>query len=62
MDESISTELAMYCINNCKKNLPFFSEGGGKKYLNDIDFLLRFWKKESYHSKPSVTLVGAEER
>jgi hypothetical protein len=62
MDESISTELAMYCINNCKTNLPFFSEGEGKRYLNDIDFLLRFWKKENYHSKPSITLVGTEEK
>lgn len=61
MDESISTELAMYCINNCKTNLPFFSKGEGKIYLDDIDFLLRFWKKEKYHSKPSITLVGAAE-
>jgi hypothetical protein len=58
MDESISTELAMYCINNCKTKLPFFSEGEGKSYLNDIDFLLRFWKNENYYSKPSITIVG----
>ncbi|MCX6220817.1 MAG: DUF3843 family protein [Bacteroidia bacterium] len=62
MDESISSELAMYCINNCKTNLPFFENEEGKRYLNDIDFLLRFWKKENYHSKPSVTLVGTAEK
>ncbi len=45
MDESISTELAMYCIDHCQTKLPFFQEGEGAKYLNDIDFLLRFWKK-----------------
>ncbi|MCG6188038.1 DUF3843 family protein [Maribellus maritimus] len=58
MDESISTELAMYCINNCRDKLPFFTEGMGKLYLNDIDFLLRFWKKERYYSEPSITAIG----
>lgn len=61
MDESISTELAMYCVDNCKTNLPFFQQGVGKMYLNDIDFLLRFWKKESYQSIPSITSIGAYE-
>lgn len=61
MDESISTELTMYCIDNCKKKLPFFRDGEGKNYLNDIDFLLRFWKNENYYSKPSITIVGTAE-
>jgi len=58
MDKSISTELAMYCIDNCKTKLAFFNEGVGKMYLDDIDFLLRFWKKDSYHTKPSITFTG----
>ncbi len=58
MDESISSELAMYCINNCKDKLPFFTEGMGKLYMSDIDFLLRFWKKERYYSEPSITTIG----
>jgi len=58
MSEEQSTELAKYCIDNCKKELPFFKEGIGKKYLNDIDFLLRFWKRENYYSKPLITFVG----
>ena len=61
MDESISTELAMYCINNCKTELPFFNKGVGKMYLDDIDFLLRFWKKDNYHAKPSITYTGQKE-
>jgi hypothetical protein len=61
MDESISTELAIYCIDNCKTNLPFFREGEGKNYLNDIDFILRFWKNENYYPKPSITMVGTAE-
>jgi hypothetical protein len=61
MDESISTELSMYCIDNCKTKLPFFREGEGKYFLSDIDFLLRFWKNETYYSKPSITLFGKAE-
>ncbi len=58
MDESISAELAMYCIDNFKDKLPFFTKGAGKLYLNDIDFLLRFWKKERYYAEPSITAIG----
>lgn len=57
MDKSISTELAMFCIDNCKTKLPFFKAGVGKRYLDDIDFLLRFWKKNNYHTKPSISFV-----
>ncbi len=62
MDESLSTELAMYCIDNCKTKLSFFTKGVGKKYIEDIDFLLRFWKKDNYHSIPSITYIGQNER
>ena len=55
MSEDFSKELAMYCIDNYKDELPFFKEETGRKYLEDIDFLLRFWKKENYHAVPSVT-------
>jgi hypothetical protein len=57
MSNEMSTELVMYCIDNYKNKLPFFKSRIGKQYLEDIDFLLRFWKKESYHSKPEMTLV-----
>ncbi|MCF6170017.1 MAG: DUF3843 family protein [Bacteroidales bacterium] len=62
MDENLSTELTMYCIDNCKTKLPFFNKGVGKKYLEDIDFLLRFWKKDNYHTIPSITYTGQEEK
>jgi hypothetical protein len=58
MDEGLSTELAKYCIDNCKTNLNFFTKGIGSFYLDDIDFLLRFWKKENYFSIPSITYIG----
>lgn len=56
--KDISTELALYCINNCSKNLPFFKEPIGKLYLENIDFLLRFWKKEEYKTKLRNILVS----
>lgn len=62
MDESLSTELAMYCIDNFKNKLSFFSKGIGKIYLKDIDFLLRFWKKDNYHTKPALIFIEQEEK
>lgn len=55
--KDISTELAMYRIAECGSKLTFFTEKPGKDYLRDIDFLLRFWKKDWYHTQPAVTLV-----
>lgn len=57
--EDLSTELAKYCITNFKSELPFFQDGEGKEYLDDIDFLLRYWKKNSYFIKPSISFTGA---
>lgn len=58
MDEDISTELAKYCIENCKEELDFFNKGLGNLLYDEMDFLMRFWKKENYHSKPHMTFVG----
>lgn len=57
-EENISAELAMYCITNFKADLPFFKTEPGKMYLADIDFLLRYWKKGNYFTKPSITYTG----
>ena len=59
--EEISTELAMFCIDHCKDDLDFFQAGFGKLLLEDLDFMLRFWKKEHYFSKPSITFAGQPE-
>jgi len=62
VSNEMSTELALFCIDNCKNDLPFFNEGIGKMYLKDIDFLLRFWKKDNYYTKPSITYTGQEDK
>ena len=61
MSEVTSTELSMYCIKLCKSKIPYLKKGIGKKYLEDIDFLLRFWKRNNYYSKPSITYTGSKE-
>ena len=57
-DKTISKELVMYCIDNCKSKLSFFQDISCEAMLEDIDFLLRFWKTENYHSRPSITFTG----
>ena len=59
--EQISTELALYCIEKGKNKLPFLKKGEGKWFLDDIDFLLRFWKKTNYHARPEITFTGQSE-
>ena len=60
-NQFLSTELAMYCINNFKNNLPFFKKELGQIILENIDFLLRFWKKENYYSVPAISFVDKED-
>ncbi len=58
--EDLSKELAMFCVNNFRYELPFFKSSEGKLLLDNIDFLLRFWKRGNYFSKPSVTFTGGK--
>lgn len=61
MVDELSTELAMYCVDNFKNKLPYFKEDEGIFLLKDLDFLLRFFKESQYHSKPQVTFTGKKE-
>lgn len=45
--------ITKYTINDIK----FPGESDEKILLNNLDFMLRFWKKDHYHSKPQVTLI-----
>ncbi len=58
INPEISTELAKYCIELAKDKLPFFKDGNGILFLEDMDFLLRFWKKENYFTKPNISFTG----
>lgn len=52
-----STELALYCVEKFKDESIFF-DNFGEEYMDDLDFVLRFYKNESYHTKPQITLTG----
>lgn len=56
--EELSTELVWFCIDNFKNELKFFKTSEGKMYLDNIDFLLRFWKRGNYFTKPTITFTG----
>ena len=55
--DEFSKEITQYFIDNYSSNLNFFKTEIGKKYLKDIDFLMRFWKNSTYHNKPTTTLI-----
>lgn len=56
--KEVSVELVNYCIDNCKKDLPFFIDGYGSFFLTELDFLLRFWKQDEYFSTPTISYTG----
>lgn len=58
MAQDISVELVCYFIDNFKDKLDFFKNEPTKDYLDDMDFLLRFWKKDSYVTKTNMILMG----
>ncbi len=57
-DDSLSKELVEYVIANYDLELPLFPDDENNRLLKEnLDFLLRFYKKESYHTKPQISLV-----
>ncbi len=61
MSEELSTELVMYCVDNFKNKQAYFKTSEGEFLLNDLDFLLRFFKGNQYHSNPQITFTGKKE-
>ncbi|OEK09861.1 hypothetical protein A8C32_10145 [Flavivirga aquatica] len=57
-----STEFVYYFINTYKDQLSFFEREPYKSYLEDIDFLLKFWKKDSYFTKSSLIITGKKNK
>ena len=60
-DQSISTELVMFCLKKCKTKLHFLKQIRWKKILDNIDFSLRFWKKSDYHVESNITFINEKE-
>jgi predicted house-cleaning noncanonical NTP pyrophosphatase (MazG superfamily) len=60
MSATCSTEFTNYFVEHYKDRLDYFKSEPYKSYLNDLDFLLRFWKKDNYHTKSTVVLTGKD--
>jgi hypothetical protein len=60
--EEISAELVMYCVDNYKDDLKLFKSELGKLYLDNLDFLLLFWKRGNFYTRPSISFTGIEDR
>lgn len=58
MSQVCSTEFANYFIDHYKDRLEYFKIDPYKSYLKDLDFLLKFWKKDNYKTKSTVILTG----
>lgn len=58
MAQDCSTEFVNYLIENYKDKLSYFKKEPYKSYLNEMDFLLKFWKKENYKTKNMTVLTG----
>lgn len=56
-----STELVNYFVETYKNELSFFETEPYKTYLDNLDFLLRFWKKENYYTKSTIVLTGKKD-
>lgn len=56
--EDISAALAKYCVETHMRSLPFFETIEGEIILEDIDFLLRFWKRDNYFSEAELSYSG----
>lgn len=55
-NDSLSTELVLFCIEQYESKLSFFQEDMGKLFLSEIDFMLRFWKNDNYRTTPAVSI------
>jgi len=54
---SCSLELINYLVNtyNLEYEFPFLEEGEFMK--NNLDFMLRFWKRDDYKTIPKVNTI-----
>ncbi|WP_179021542.1 DUF3843 family protein [Winogradskyella forsetii] len=60
MAPDYSTEFTNYFIENYKDKLSIFEKEPYRSYFDDLDFLLKFWKKDKYKSKNTIALTGRE--
>ena len=56
--KSYSKEFIEYLVDNYEmEGFQFPHEATGDMLIQNLDFMLRFWKRENYYAKPRLTLV-----
>ena len=56
--KSYSKEFIEYLVDNYEiEGFQFPGKTSGDMLKQNLDFMLRFWKRRNYHSKPQLTLV-----
>ena len=58
----ISKEFVDYCVETYKNDLSFFKTAPYANYLEDLDFLMRFYKRQHYFTRPGVILTGLADK
>lgn len=61
MEDALSPQLVNYCIEHCKDKLEVFQSSEGIRYLEDLDFLLRYWKTNNYNPIPTISVTDRKE-
>lgn len=57
MAPNISPELTRFCIEEYHQDHAYFSEGEGRSYLENLDFVLRYWKNDIYQNRPRISTL-----
>ncbi len=52
-----SSDFIKYLVENYDLDFKFPGESDNKVLLNNLDFMLRFWKKDHYYSKPEISII-----
>jgi hypothetical protein len=57
-DKTVSKEFVEYVLGNYKISFNLFpNDIDNRLLLDNLDFILRFYKKDNYHTKPQITMV-----
>jgi hypothetical protein len=60
--DEVSPELVQFWVDNYSDKLDLYKTDEIKFYKENLDFLMRFSKTNSYHTIPTVTLTGTNMR
>lgn len=57
MSDEYSTELVHYFLDKNLSKVKILQEKPFKQYIDNLDFLLRFWKVDNYETIPKQTII-----